>query len=92
MSFHDQFTRKTTGDQFLAETEYLTLSGRRGAVACEIWGPRGNSCHMIPWHDAIARFCIEEKPFKQEEIMGYCGPTRENGKYIIYDFDQTFAE
>jgi len=92
LSVRDQFTRKSTGDQFIAETKYLKLSGRRGFVLCEIWGSRGNSAHAIPWEDAIKRFCDDDKPFKQEEIAVYPGPVREPGKYRIDDFTDIFPD
>jgi len=90
LSKHDQFTRKTVGDQFIAETKYLKSSGRRGFIAVEIWGPAGNVCSVVPWQDAITRFCDDDKPFKQEEIMEYPGPIRENGKYRIDEFADIF--
>jgi len=90
LSIHDQFTRKSVGDQFITETEYLKSSGRRGFIAVEIWGSVGNLCGVVPWHDAIKRFCDDDRPFTQEEITGYPGPTRKNGKYVIEDFAVVF--
>jgi len=91
LSVRDQFTRKNTGDQFIAETKYLKSSGRRGFIACEIWGSRGNTCHMIPWQDAITKFCDQNRPFKQKEIVKYPGPVREKGKYVIKNFGEVFG-